>query len=193
MLDLPPNPLAFDANSHPKSGYLRPVEPPKEFNHYTTAFSARSALILGSEDPREGGGFSLGIGRKDPKLRIGNVHGELIWETYFLQTSSIGVNGDAPNTAWSIGLLATARYRWAINPKTNLFGDIGFGTQWLNETSYDVPLAFNTTPSLALGFEFEAPEGAVMAGVRLLHVSNGGRKLPNPGQNLLQFFFGFRY
>ena len=165
----------------------------REFNYYTLGYSARSQLILGSEDQRHGGGFSLACGRKDPKLRSGNVPGELIWEAYFMNTNSEGVNGDPPNSAASFGVLASGRWRWEFRNDMNFFGDVGFGIQWLNHTSYDVPLAFNTTPSFAFGMEFKTKGGAVLAGARLLHVSNGGRKLPNPGQNLLQWFIGFRY
>ena len=63
----------------------------REFNYYTLGYSVRSQLILGSEDQRHGGGFSLACGRKDPKLRSGNVPGELIWEAYFMNTTSEGV------------------------------------------------------------------------------------------------------
>ena len=79
----------------------------KEFSYYTMGYSVRSQLILGSEDPRTGGGFSLGCGRLDPKLRSGNVPGEFIWEAYFMNTTSEGVNGDLPNSAGSFGVLAT--------------------------------------------------------------------------------------
>jgi hypothetical protein len=33
----------------------------KEFNYYTLGYSVRSQLILGSEDQRSGGGFSLAV------------------------------------------------------------------------------------------------------------------------------------
>jgi hypothetical protein len=165
----------------------------KEFNYYTLGYSVRSQLILGSEDQRSGGGFSLAVGREDPKLRSGNVPGELIWETYFMNTTSEGVNGDPPNSSASFGVLASGRWRWSFRSDMNFFGDVGFGIQWLNQTSYDVPLAFNTTPSFAFGMEFKTKGGAVLAGARLLHVSNAGRGATNPGQNLLQWFIGFRY
>ena len=165
----------------------------REFNYYTLGYSARSQLILGSEDQRSGGGFSLAVGRKDPKLRSGNVPGELIWEAYFMNTTSEGVNGDPPNSSASFGVLASGRWRWEFRNDMSFFGDVGFGIQWLNHTSYDVPLAFNTTPSFAFGMEFKTKGGAVLAGARLLHVSNAGRGATNPGQNLLQWFVGFRY
>jgi hypothetical protein len=165
----------------------------KEFNYYTLGYSVRSQLILGSEDQRSGGGFSLAVGRNDRKLRSGNVPGELIWEAYFMNTTSEGVNGDPPNSSASFGVLASGRWRWEFRRDMNFFGDFGFGIQWLNHTSNDVPLAFNTTPSFAFGMEFKTKGGAVLAGARLLHVSNAGRGTTNPGQNLLQWFIGFRY
>jgi hypothetical protein len=163
-------------------------------NHfYLLANTSRSQLFLGSEDPRSGGGFSLAMGRKEPKLRWKHIDGELVWELYGLRTSSEGVPPERPNTADSVGLLASARYRWVLSHRVNLFGDAGLGLQWLDHTSNDVPLAFNTTPTLALGLEFKGDRSSMLLGVRLLHVSNAGRQNPNPGQNLLQWFVGFRF
>jgi hypothetical protein len=169
-------------------------QPPKELNYYTLGFTAKTQKILGSEDSRTGGGFSLGVGRIDPKLRIGNLKSELIWESYFFQSSSNGLDGFPAETTLTWGVLATSRYRWRFRTNINLFGDVGFGVQWANHTSRDIPLAFNTTPTLAIGLEFKTrDQGAFLIGSRLLHVSNGGRKPPNPGQNFLQFFVGFKY
>jgi hypothetical protein len=168
--------------------------PVKELTYYTMGFTSHTQRILGSQDSRSGGGFSLGVGRFDPKLRIGNLKAELIWEGYFHQSSSDGVNGDPANTALTWGVLASARYRWRFRSNMNLFGDVGFGVQWANHTSTDIPLAFNTTPTLAFGLEIKTrDQGAFLVGSRLLHVSNGGRKPPNPGQNFLQLFIGFKY
>jgi hypothetical protein len=167
---------------------------PKELSHYTLFVDARSQLILGSEDSRSGFGFSLAVGREDPKLRIGNMKAELIWEGYFLQSSSDGVGSDLPNTSLGWGAIATARYRWQIRNDINIFADVGFGVQWINETSNDVPLAFNTTPSIGFGYEFKTKDNkAIILGTRILHVSNGGRQPPNPGQNYLQWYIGFKY
>ena len=172
---------------------LAPVEPPSELQHYTIIYNARSQKILGSEDTRQGGGISLAVGRRDPKLRMGNVNGELIWEGYLMQTTSPGVNGDLPNTTFAYGVLASARYRWEFRSDCKVFADFGFGIQWVDHSSTDLPLAFNTSPTIAVGLEFKAPKGAFQVGARLFHVSNGGRKEPNPGQNFLQFFVGLRY
>jgi hypothetical protein len=162
-------------------------------SQYVSFFSAQSQLILGSEDPRTGGGFSFAVGRNEPKLRIGNLPSELVLETYYLHTSSRGVNGDPPTTTLSWGLLASSRYRWKFRSDINLYADVGFGVQWTNRVTYDLPLAFNTSPSLALGFELPTSKGeSFLLGARLLHVSNGGRQLPNPGQNFLQWFISFK-
>ena len=171
-------------------------EPPRELTYYTQGFISRSQLILGSQDSRVGGGFSLGVGRKDPSLRIGNLPGELIWEGYFHQTTSQGgVKGYPAETSLTYGLLATSRYRWKFRTDINLFADAGFGFQWANHTSADIPLAFNTTPTFGFGLEFptKGRQDGFIIGTRLFHVSNGGRKKPNYGQNFLQWFVGFKY
>ncbi|HLO99807.1 MAG TPA: hypothetical protein VK171_14530, partial [Fimbriimonas sp.] len=52
------SPMAFSQN------------PNRELQHYTMLYKGNSQLILGSSDARQGGGFSIGVGRVDPAFRI---------------------------------------------------------------------------------------------------------------------------
>ncbi|HLO97628.1 MAG TPA: acyloxyacyl hydrolase, partial [Fimbriimonas sp.] len=109
-------------------------------------------------------------------------------------TSTNGKGQFPAETTLAWGALASVRYRWKFNPSINVFTDVGFGIQWINQTSADLRLANNTTPSVALGFEFySSKKKAVLVGVRLLHASNAGRTQPNPGQNFLQYFVAIRH
>ena len=180
------------ASSQSSQGTNSTADP--EFNYYTYLNGTKSQLFLGSEDPRHGFGLSFGVGRNDPKLKWGNKQGELVWEGYYLETSSTAIDNFPAETTLSWGILATARYRWQIAPGTNFFSDAGFGFQWVNHISEDLRLANNTTPTLGIGMEFNSKNNkAWLFELRLLHVSNGGRTNPNPGQNMLQFIVGLKY
>jgi len=147
-------------------------------------------------ESRNGGGFSLAVGRKDPKLRLlRKIEGELIWEGYYVETRTKNPSTQYPyQDTQAFGVLATARYRWQFRSDMNFFADIGMGIQFVNHSSPDLPLANNTTPVLGGGMEFRTNEkSSFLIGTRILHASNAGRQSPNPGQNLLQWFIGFRY
>ena len=167
-----------------------------DFHYYTFANVSHSLLILGSSDVRTGGGFSLAVGRSDPKLRLlRKIEGELIYEGYFVETNTSHPSVQFPTqTSQAFGFLATARYRWQFRPDTNFFADIGFGIQFENHNSEDLRLNNNTTPTLGLGMEFRTShKDSILFGSRVLHASNAGRTSPNPGQNLLQWYIGMRY
>ena len=167
-----------------------------DFHYYTFGNVSHSLLILGSSDIRTGGGFSLAVGRRDPKLRLlRKIEGELIWEGYFVETNTSHASLEFPaETTRSFGVLATARYRWQFRPDANFFTDIGFGIQLSDHSSQDLRLTNNTTPTVGFGMEFRTSKtDSFIIGTRVLHASNGGRTNPNPGQNLLQWFFGIRY
>lgn len=167
-----------------------------QIHYYTYGNVAHSLLILGSSDSRTGGGLSLAAGRKDPKLRLfRNIEGELIWEGYYLVTSGKNTSSEFPaEQTEALGLLATARYRWPIRHDLSFYGDLGFGVQFVNHVTKDLRLANNTTPVFGMGVEFAYQnKTALLVGTRVLHASNAGRTDPNPGQNMLQWYIGFRY
>lgn len=160
---------------------------------YLTIFGGQNWLILGSEDPRSGWGFSYGYARKEPRLKWWGMEGELIWEGYYLRSDSDGVNGLPPVPTHAYGLLLTARYRWKWGRAYGVYFDYGFGVQYVDRTSNDLTLHWNTTPALGYGLLMRRGPDEYHFGVRLLHASNGGRRLPNPGQNFAVATFGVRF
>lgn len=167
-----------------------------DLHYYTMANVSHSLLILGSSDVRTGGGFSLAVGRRDPKLRLlKKIEGELIWEGYYVETNTSHPSPEFPAvTSKAFGVLATARYRWQFRSDMNFFADIGFGIQITDHNSEDLRLTNNTTPTVGFGLEIRtSPKESFLLGSRVLHSSNGGRTNPNPGQNLLQWYIGIRY
>ncbi|MBI1332436.1 MAG: acyloxyacyl hydrolase [Armatimonadetes bacterium] len=166
-----------------------------QFHYYTYGNVAHSLLILGSSDSRTGGGLSMAVGRLDPKLRLfRHVDGELIWEGYYLVTNGKSNTQFPAETTEAWGALATARYRWTVRRGISFYGDLGFGVQFVDHVTKDLRLANNTTPVFGIGLEFSyANKTALLLGGRVLHASNAGRTSPNPGQNMLQWYIGFRY
>ena len=167
-----------------------------DFHYYTYGNVSHSLLILGSSDIRTGGGFSLAVGRGDPKLRLfRSVEGELIYEGYYVETNTSHPTVQFPAVSTqAFGFLTTVRYRWQFRPDMNFFTDVGFGIQFSNHSSVDLRLTNNTTPTLGIGMEFRTSNSeSILIGTRVLHASNGGRTRPNPGENLLQWYVGIRY
>ena len=167
-----------------------------DFHYYTYGNVSHSLLILGSSDVRTGGGFSLAVGRRDPKLRLfRSVEGELIYEGYYVETNTSHPTVQFPAvTTQAFGFLTTIRYRWQFRPDMNYFADLGFGMQFSNHSSEDLRLNNNTTPTLGMGMEFRSSKTeSFLIGTRVLHASNAGRTHPNPGENLFQWYVGIRY
>ena len=167
-----------------------------DFHYYVCGNVSHSLLILGSSDVRAGGGFSLAVGRRDPKLRLlRSIEGELIYEGYYVETSTSHPSIEFPAVrTQAFGFLTTVRYRWQFTPAMNYFADIGFGIQFSNHSSEDLRLNNNTTPTLGMGLEFRTSKTeSFLIGTRVLHACNAGRTHPNPGENLLQWYIGIRY
>lgn len=145
-----------------------------------------------SEDPRRGAGLSFSIQRPEPRVAFGPFVGRLRYEAYYLGSTSPGPFEFNPDRTDAVGAFAALR---VMTPRRLAFyGDVGFGVQYASQASYDIPLAFNTTPTLALGVRYGLARGrAVELGFRYLHVSNGGRKGPNGGQNWLLATLGFSF
>ena len=188
-----PSLTSFGASSSSGANASKPSDEDHRIQKYVSIFYGRSQPILGSEDFRRGGGLMLGYGRRDPKLKIGNLEGELVWNAYWLETSSDGVNGDLPNTTEAYGLLASTLYRWKIGRDFGFYATLGFGVQYVDQTTYDLPLNLNTTPAFGLGVLFRQNGLEYNFGINLLPISNGGRKPPNPGQNFVVLSLGIRF
>lgn len=140
-----------------------------------------STQIPRSEDPRRGAGVGLAFLKPEPRLSRRGLRGRIRYEIYYLGSTSPGPFEFDPDRTDAFGTFAALRIE-----RARLFADIGFGVQYASQPSYDIPLQFNTTPTATIGYRFALPRSrALEFGVRYLHVSNGGRKPPNGGQNWL--------
>ena len=179
-------------------GILSPLSfgqsPGNDIRYYAYGNLSHNLQIFASSESRTGGGFGFAVGRMDPKLKIRHEkEGELIYEVYYSETNTKNTTVQFPyETCKAFGLLATARYRWKGGPGFNFFGDLGFGVQFIDHPTRDLPLCNNFTLEGGTGIEFKSGEkSSYLLGARLMHQSNAGRKRPNFGQNLLQWYVGF--
>ncbi len=162
---------------------------------YVNLFGGQGALILGSQDPRYGYGIAVGYGRPDGHLRFKSIPAQLVFEGYWDTTGSRGVGGGTSNRTEAFGALAIMRYKWPRDKQMNgFYADIGWGMQYANKPTVDLDTKLNSTPVLGVGGFFRYNEHhELMLGARLLHISNGGTKKPNHGQNQLLIVVGTRF
>lgn len=157
-----------------------------------TLLGGVNTRFLGSEDPREGFGIALSVLRSEPRASFGTFRGEVKYEANFLTSTSPGLfEYDADRTE-GYGLLALyriSRYREG----RGLYLEGGLGLQYSTQATHDARLQLNTTPTLGAGYRFLSGERAIELGARYYHVSNGGRKDPNGGQNWLFATLSFSF
>ncbi len=147
-------------------------------------FGGTNKHFLGSEDNRAGGGIGLWTLRPEPRLRWGTLRGEVRYELDYMASTGPGAYEFRPDRTDALGALALyrlSRYRRG----QGLYLEAGIGLQYSSQTSHDLPLPLNTTPAGGVGYRFLAGGRAVELGARYFHVSNGGRRPPNGGQNWL--------
>jgi len=94
-----------------------------------------------------------------------------------------------------IGMVANARYRFD-GGASPWFTDLGLGLTWFDgyyETdSRTFSTRFQFTEVLGVGRNFGVT-GAHEVSLRVLHVSNGSIKKPNPGENLVKLRYAYRF
>lgn len=167
-----------------------------DVHYYTFVNYNHNLMFLGSAESRKGQGYSFAFGRKDPKVKIYHKYeGELIWEAYYLTTSTTNTSAEFPFAFnHGAGILATARYRREIRPNWNIYYDGCVGAQFIDHPNRDLPLCNNSTFGFGFGTELiTSNNGAVILGGRMLHQSNMGRKRPNLGQNLFEWYLGYKF
>ena len=165
-------------------------------NYYAYGGISHTLILLGSDDARSGTGFSLAFGRAEPKLTIRKkLQGELIWEAYYNESRTNRTTVRYPSkTNQGYGIIATARYRWRWKDGINIYGDLGTGFQVFQHSSLDLPLANDSILEFGTGLEFRTSEkSAILFGSRYLHTSNAGRVRPNYGENLIEWYIGYRW
>ena len=138
-------------------------------------------------------GVGLAYGRNEPRFAIPGANSELVYEAYYDQTRSPGASGQGPNSSYSYGVLAYARYRWPKKRGWGLYATAGWGLQYTDRTSVDLDSHINSTPMLGLGVAFDTGDGEGTIGLRFLHISNAGLVGRNQGQNQLFLVYSWNF
>ena len=148
---------------------------------------------LGSQDIRTGVSFHYQRVKPDKRLSFRQNRGELVWEGY-VQRSWGGREGREKNTQSNIGILALARYEQGGTGHSRWYWEAGWGLEWVDKDTQDLDTPINSIPTLGFGYVIpQAGEKELYLGVRYHHISNGGTRLPNQGQNWVQVMVGLRF
>jgi lipid A 3-O-deacylase len=154
---------------------------------------SKTWAILGSQDIRNGLSVHFQKVKPDKRLSFRQNRAEFVWEGY-VQRSWGGRPGRGKNTQSNIGILALGRYEQGLPGTARSYWEAGWGLEWVDKDTQDLDSPINSAPTLGAGYIF--PQGGkseLYLGFRYHHVSNGGTKRPNQGQNWIQLMLGVRF
>lgn len=155
--------------------------------------TSKNKILLGSEDPRRGGGAAVQYVLPWSRLRFKDVQGLLCWEAYYTKTWG-GDNDQAPvDINHAYGLMATARYERPLYGNYKFYAEMGWGFQYVNRKSIDLSSNINSTPTIGLGLIFPVGKDQLYVGWRWQHSSDAGTSGNNQGQNQFQLRVGWKF
>lgn len=162
--------------------------------HYLKVFGGQSSLILGTQDRRQMMGVEYGYAKPDPRLTLRGYPAQMVYELKFDYSRSSGNFPEDPKSDLAIGTIFYSHSEFPYKASTGYYLDWGGGAEWLNHTSRDLPLCFDGALMVGAGYFTPMPGSTnkVLIGIRYFHISNGGRKYPNFGQNQLQLTLGVK-
>lgn len=148
--------------------------------------------ILGSQDLRHGYGLHVQWAKPDRRLSFRQNRAKLVWEGYYMHST-----GGRPNRTddiqTNLGLLALARYEQGPPGTARSYWEAGWGLQYISRLGPDINLHLNSTPTLGGGYIWPWGERELWVSARYHHISNGGLRKPNQGQNWLQVMVGVKF
>ncbi len=166
-------------------------------NHSTTyiawAGPQFGQALLGSEDARRGGFYSLEYARPEKRLAYKGHEGQLSFAGYYLANKGGGFDDLPVDHLHGFGALATARYWRRSTVGVPAFFEFGFGLLYINHTTRDMDSQLLTTPVMGVGIAFPVGGQEMLFSARLFHASNGGAAPPNQGFNSFQLLVGYRF
>ncbi|MFY9233130.1 MAG: acyloxyacyl hydrolase [Fimbriimonadaceae bacterium] len=143
--------------------------------------------IFSSEDLREGISVAATYTVPWNRLRFRSHRAELTIEGHYDISNSDGYSGRAPDVVDGYGLMAFSRYRGRSRNGLAGYFEMGWGLYYSPKLSLDIDNHLSSTPTLGVGVVTRTGSGReVFAGIRLMHISNGGLSKGNQGQNRLQ-------
>ena len=163
--------------------------------HYLKVFGGQSVLVLGTQDRRVMMGVEYGYGKPDPRLAFRGYPAQLVSEVKLDYSRASGNFPEDPNSDLAIGAIFYAHYEFPFKSSTGYFVDWGGGAESINHTSRDLPLCLDGAIMVGAGYftPISGSTNRLLIGLRYFHISNGGRKYPNFGQNQVQLTVGVRF
>lgn len=145
---------------------------------------------LGSEDLRRGTYYALQYSVQEPRFTFRGSDAQMVLEAYYQFTKGGTQPNADPNKVNAIGGLVLARY-WRQFPQTlPTYFEVGMGVQLNDRVTTDINSYLNTTPVVGVGLIASIGGQEFLLGLRFFHISNGGTRRPNQGQNQLHFHIG---
>jgi len=163
--------------------------------HYIKVFGGESLLLLGTQDRRTMMGVEYGYGKPDKRLAFRGYPAQLVCELKFDYSRASGNFPEDPSSDFALGAIFYAHYEFPWKSSTGYFVDWGGGAESINHTSRDLPLSFDGAIMVGAGYfmPLQSSTNRLLIGFRYFHISNGGRKYPNYGQNQIQATIGVRF
>lgn len=150
--------------------------------------------ILGSEDSRKGWFYSAERERPWSMLNIGQNKGYLNLGAYYMRTTGGGFDNLPIDHINAYGIFATGRYHMTFARGFSTFAEIGWGLQYAEHNSVDLPSLLNSTPILGAGIIVPVTDKyEIQLTARYFHISNAGLVGNNQGQNQIHILAGVRF
>lgn len=149
--------------------------------------------LAGSQDKRTGVYVGYQTVRPEKRLTLRGKPFNLVLEGNIGYSYGGGWNARPRDENVTAGVLGLMRFERMGPSRRGFFYEAGFGAYYASEETLDVNLRWNTTPVVGMGWFMPSGSKDYQLGLRLYHISNGGRRKPNQGQNQLVFMFGMRF
>ena len=176
-------------------GWASPVEAQAFYERpswYITVFGGTSAKILGTQDIRSNYGLAVGWAKPEPRFKWRHGPANLVLEGYYEHSVGEPARGRSERSFDALGFIAYARFR-VVEKSYALYFDIGEGIQFATVESYDLDTKINSSPMIGAGIGIRQGGQETLVGLRILHLSNGGVRRPNRGQNQVLFTVSVRF
>lgn len=117
------------------------------------------------------------------------------WDLFVAHWQAKEFGGDGHQSYTQLGAIATWRYRFDAG-RSPWFGEAGLGALAMDKV-YRTPArefstAFQFTEVFGLGRNFGSRQEHALS-LRFQHISNGGIKSPNPGENTWRVRYAYRF
>jgi len=170
-----------------------PRDPNRENFWFVSAGTGFGQPVLGSEDIRRGGIYTVGLAMPWNGLKLFGHPGQFVAQGYYMFTKGGGFEDIPVNGLHTYGVLASARYHNHWFKGVDTFFEVGWGFCYSNHSTRDLDSLINSTPTFGIGASWAKGNDLVFAQIRWWHMSNGGTDGNNQGLNQIQYIVGVKF